>query len=138
MSELSLMTFRFSAFICCIIVILSTIQILHCIVRADFMQRIRSPCQRIDGVIINFIFARTSTIACLLSKCLENESALEETRLGAPPPQISPTARMDPRHGKMMHQPSCQSTTSLMPSNHQASLEIYTLLWSMIILPMTF
>ena len=42
------------------IVILSVIQFLHRSVCVDFIHMIRSPCQRIDGVMIVFILALTS------------------------------------------------------------------------------
>ena len=38
---------------------LSTMQILHCSVRDDFIHLIPSPCQRMVGVIISFIICRT-------------------------------------------------------------------------------
>ena len=59
---------------------LSTIQMLHCNIRDDFMQRILSPCQRMVGIIIFFIFARTPLLdeqsLQRLPKCLEKASAL--------------------------------------------------------------
>ena len=58
-SELSLMTRPWSSSIFFNIVVLSTMQILHCRVRADFIQRILSPLQTIDGSMIVFIFALT-------------------------------------------------------------------------------
>ena len=67
MSELSLTTFSLLIFICCMIVILSIILILHHSVLADFIQMIRYPCWRIDGLMIVFILACILTLLSYIS-----------------------------------------------------------------------
>jgi hypothetical protein len=81
MSELSLMIFVLSDRMRCKISFLSTIQILHLGVIADFMHVILSPCQRIDGVMIVLILFLTSLLLIhslqWSAKCLANASAWE-------------------------------------------------------------
>ena len=57
----------------------STMQILHCSVRTDFMHLTPSPCQRMVGVIMLFIIWRTWLLLVqsrqILEKCLAKASA---------------------------------------------------------------
>jgi hypothetical protein len=81
MSELSLMIFDLSDRMPCKISFLSTIQILHLGVIADFIHVILSPCQRIDSVMIVLILFLTSLLLIhslqWSAKCLANVSAWE-------------------------------------------------------------
>ena len=79
MSELSFMILLLSDLKRERISFLSTVQMLHCSVRDDFMHLIPSPCHRMVGVMICFIICRTWLLLLqslhIFAKCLEKASA---------------------------------------------------------------